>query len=159
MTDHRPLLKILGPKQGILTLAAARLQRWAIVLSAYDYDLEFTPGINNQEADMLSRLPLPVEAIDPNEITYHINYLDTLPVTADQVKQATAKDPILSRVLKYTLEGWPTNGSPELHGYAKRSTELSITEGCLIYGGRVVIPYSLQKQVLSELHTGHIGMV
>ena len=61
--------------------------------------------MNNQEADMLSRLPLPVEAIDPNKIMYHINYLDTLPVTADQVKQATAKDPILSRVLKYTLEG------------------------------------------------------
>ena len=108
---------------------------------------------------MLSRLPLPVEAIDSNEITYHINYLNTLPVTADRVKQATAKDPILSRVFKYTLEGWPTNGSPELHSYAKRSTELSITEGCLVYGGRVVIPYSLQKQVLSELHTGHIGMV
>ena len=127
-------------------MAAARLQRWTIVLSAYDYDLEFTPGINNQEADMLSRLPLLVEAIDPNEITYHINYLDTLPVTADQVKQATAKDPILSRVLKYTLEGWPTNGSPKLHSYAKRSTELSITEECLIHGGRVVISYSLQNK-------------
>ena len=33
VTDHRPLHKILGPKQGIPTLAAARLQRWAIVLS------------------------------------------------------------------------------------------------------------------------------
>ena len=52
VTDHRPLLKILGPEQGIPTLAAARLQRWAIVLSAYDYDLEFTPGVNNQEADV-----------------------------------------------------------------------------------------------------------
>ena len=128
VTDHRPLLKILGLKQGIPTLAAARLQRWAIVLSAYYYDLQFTPGINNQEADMLSRLPLPVEAIDPNEIAYHIDYLDTLPVTADQVTQATAKDPILSRVLKSTLDGWPTDGLPELHSYAKRSTELSITE-------------------------------
>ena len=74
VTDHRPSLKILGSKQGISTLAAARLQRWAIVLSAYDCDLEFTPGINNQEADMPSRLPLLVDAIDPNEITYHIDY-------------------------------------------------------------------------------------
>ena len=77
VTDHRPLLKVLGPKQGIPTLVAARLQRWAIVLRAYEYDLEFTPGINNQEADTVSRLPLPVEAIDPSEITFHINYLDT----------------------------------------------------------------------------------
>ena len=48
VTDHQPLVKILGPKQGIPTLAAARLQRWAIILSAYDYDLEFTSGTSNQ---------------------------------------------------------------------------------------------------------------
>ena len=33
-TDHKPLTAILGPKQGIPPLAAARLQRWAILLSA-----------------------------------------------------------------------------------------------------------------------------
>ena len=32
VTDHKP---IFGPKQGIPTLAAARLQRWALILSAY----------------------------------------------------------------------------------------------------------------------------
>jgi len=34
-TDHKPLTTILGPKKGIPTLAAARLQRWALILSAY----------------------------------------------------------------------------------------------------------------------------
>lgn len=33
-TDHKPLTTILGPKQGIPTLAAARLQRWALILAA-----------------------------------------------------------------------------------------------------------------------------
>jgi len=42
VTDHKPLTAILGPKKGLPTLAAARLQRWAIFLSAYQYDLEFT---------------------------------------------------------------------------------------------------------------------
>ena len=42
-TDHKPLTAILGPKQGIPPLAAARLQRWAILLSAYTYDIEFKP--------------------------------------------------------------------------------------------------------------------
>ena len=34
LTDHKPLVTILGPKAGIPTLAAARLQWWAIHLSA-----------------------------------------------------------------------------------------------------------------------------
>ena len=34
VTDHQPLLTILGPKAAIPPLAAARMQRWAIVLSA-----------------------------------------------------------------------------------------------------------------------------
>ena len=38
VTDHRPLLRILGPHVGVPTLAAARLQRWALILSAYDYE-------------------------------------------------------------------------------------------------------------------------
>ena len=33
VTDHKPLTAILGPKKGIPPLAAARLQRWAWILS------------------------------------------------------------------------------------------------------------------------------
>ena len=43
LTDHKPLMTILGPKTGVPPLAAARLQRWALLLSAYEYDLEFRP--------------------------------------------------------------------------------------------------------------------
>lgn len=38
ITDHKPLLSILGPKKGIPQLAAARLQRWTYLLS---YDIAF----------------------------------------------------------------------------------------------------------------------
>ena len=34
VTDHQPLLALLGPKAAIPTLAAGRMQRWALVLSA-----------------------------------------------------------------------------------------------------------------------------
>lgn len=40
LTDHRPLTLLLGPKRGIPVLAASRLQRWAIQLPAYQYDIE-----------------------------------------------------------------------------------------------------------------------
>lgn len=41
ITDHKPLVKILGPKTGVPALAAARLQRWALILGAYQYDIQY----------------------------------------------------------------------------------------------------------------------
>ena len=35
VTSHHPLCKIFGSKQGIPSMAAARMQRWALTLSAY----------------------------------------------------------------------------------------------------------------------------
>ena len=37
-TDHKPLLTILGPKSAVPALAAARLQRWALILASYHYE-------------------------------------------------------------------------------------------------------------------------
>ncbi len=59
VTDHKPLMAILGPKKGIPSLAAARLQRWAILLFAYNYHIEFRPTATHANADGLSQLPLP----------------------------------------------------------------------------------------------------
>ena len=58
-TDHKPLAAILGPKKGIPPLAAARLQRWALLLSAYNYDITYKSTKLHRNADGLSRLPLP----------------------------------------------------------------------------------------------------
>ena len=58
-TDHKPLVTIFGPKKGVPTLAAARLQRWALLLSAYDYQTEYKTTTAHANADGLSRLPLP----------------------------------------------------------------------------------------------------
>ena len=41
VTDHQLLLALLGPKAAIPTMAAAGMQRWAIVLSAYDCQIEY----------------------------------------------------------------------------------------------------------------------
>ena len=41
VTVHKPLTTLLGPKNGIPTLTAARMQRWALLLSAYQYDIVY----------------------------------------------------------------------------------------------------------------------
>ena len=55
VTDHKPL----KAKKGIPSLAAARLQHWAIILASYQYEIEFRPTQENSNADALSHLPLP----------------------------------------------------------------------------------------------------
>ena len=83
VTDHKLLTTILGPKKGIPPLAAARLHRWAILLSAYRYEIEFKPS-KHVNADGLSRLPLHVqreeEATDVE--VFNVAQVDALPVTA-----------------------------------------------------------------------------
>ena len=62
LTDHKPLERIFGPKTPIPSLAAMRLQRWAIMLAAFNYSIKFVPSKENAVADALSRLPLPSTA-------------------------------------------------------------------------------------------------
>ena len=52
------MLTIFHPSKGIPETAASRLQRWAIILSAYEYDVQYKPSGKHANADGLSRLPL-----------------------------------------------------------------------------------------------------
>ena len=58
VTDHKPLMTIFSPKASLPALAAARLPRWAITLSAYNYDIKFRPTAKHANTNSLSRLPL-----------------------------------------------------------------------------------------------------
>ena len=42
--------------------------------------------------------------------------------------------------------------------FSSARTKLSVKQGCLMWGLRTVIPPSLQKQILSELHKAHPGV-
>ena len=55
LTDHKPLERIFGPKTAIPSLAVMRLQRWAIILAAFNYSIKFVPSKQNAVADALSR--------------------------------------------------------------------------------------------------------
>ena len=58
LTDHKTLLDILSGDKGIPPMATARIQIWAILLSAYNYSLQYRPGNKNDNADFMSRFPL-----------------------------------------------------------------------------------------------------
>ena len=59
ITDHKPLQSLLDGKHPVSPQASGRIQRWALKLSMYEYDLECRSTHRHGNADALSRLPLP----------------------------------------------------------------------------------------------------
>ena len=158
VTDHKPLLSLLGPKKGIPTLAAARMQRWALILAAYSYTIEFKPTDEHANADGLSRLPLVVKHEETPD-SFIIGQLQALPVTTERLRVATRQDPVLSRVYDYVKEGWQgTETEAAVKPFADRKTELSTAGECLLWGNRVVIPQKIQARMIEELHRDHPGV-
>ena len=120
LSDHKPLQYLLGETKGIPTMASARLQRWALTLSAYDYTIGYKPGDQHANADALSRLPLPDHPKDvplPGEMVLLFETLNSSPLTAAEIRSLTDKVPLLSRVRNNVLRGWHDTDQPTMRPY------------------------------------------
>ena len=62
-TDHQALTTLLTTKG--IGRAGMRVARWSACLLYFDYDIVYRPGSQNDTADCLSRLPMPLPA-DPS---------------------------------------------------------------------------------------------
>jgi hypothetical protein len=164
-TDHRPLVSIFNNNSGISVTTALRLQRYAIILSAYRYTVQYTTGASNVVADYFSRAPLPetITTTDKEFDTFcSLNFLDSvLPaVTANDIRQATENDTVLKTVIKYINKGWPRKITCKLiRPYFQCKTDLQLENGTLLRGHRVVIPSTLREKMLRELHSSHLGII
>ena len=58
-TDHKPLLSLFNEMKAVPQMAFPRIQRWAVILTAYEYEIVYKQGKHHGNADALSRLPLP----------------------------------------------------------------------------------------------------
>ena len=138
------------------------MQRWALILSVYTYTIEYKSTQVHGNADALSRLPLEGEsAIDQDSVVsnlFNLAQIDQLPVDSVQIQSVTSKDIVLSKVLQYCREGWPSTISDSLKPYANRANELSIECGVFMWGVRVIVPSNLQRKVLDMLHESHPGI-
>lgn len=162
-TDHKPLLGILGKNKPLPDAAPPRMVRWKVTLDGYQYDLVYTPGKQQANSDALSRLPIPDKpGVTPPcaDVVKLLEVVDSSLVKVDAIQSWTRKDPTLSAVVHHTQQGWPssTNLDPELQTYRSKEAELSVHDGCLLWGCRVIIPPQGRQNVLQLLHDGHPGM-
>ena len=163
-SDHKPLLGLLGEQKPLSLMASPRMVRWALLLGAYDYRLEYRPGSKQGHCDALSRLPPAVSPVTsvpvPAETVHLLEFFDASPVNVSQLRMWTSRDPILSAVYKCVRDGgWESLGDlgPDIQPYKSRVGELSIQGGCVMWGSRVVIPPQGRPRLLKLLHEGHPG--
>ncbi|KAL5510827.1 hypothetical protein EMCRGX_G006433 [Ephydatia muelleri] len=116
-------------------------------------------------ADAFSRLPLSESTAVvpvPGDTIFMLETLRTgdSPVTAAEIKSWTDKDPILSRVRNMALTGWQAHASNDVtfRPYKQRECELSVQDGCVLWGHRVVIPPAGREAVMRTLHDAHPGI-
>ena len=95
----------------------------------------------------------------PPELVLFAEHMADSPVTSVQIRAWTRRDPQLAPVVQFLQQGWPRTSSEQgLEPFFSKKTELSLYEGCVLWGTRVVVPTPGRKAVLTELHEGHPGI-
>jgi hypothetical protein len=74
------------------------------------------------------------------------------------IKTESAKDEICRNLICYCGDGWPEKSKldEKLRPYF---TESTVHDNLLFKGTRIVIPHSLQNEILNRVHDGHQGIV
>ena len=85
-TDHKPLLWLESAKES--HARSQRLERWVLELRAYEFTVKHRPGIENVDADSLSRHPVSLMALQP-------------PISSTELTAAQQLDPVLSKVITH----------------------------------------------------------
>ena len=156
ITDHKPLVTIVDKP---LTAAPARLQRMLIRLQGYNFTITYRKGLDNQLADGLSRLPC--TNADPIDLDIRVDFVRFTDKKLQQLREQTARDATLTSLLTVITQGWPDtiqDLTPDLRPYWNVRDQLSVTDGIAVKGSQIVIPPSLQSDMLTTLHTAHLGI-
>ena len=102
-------------------------------------------------------MPLPItrnEPPKPADVVHLMEYLDSSSITSSQIRVLTDQDPTLSKVKVWILLGSPHDPpeAEEFRPYFNRKSELSVEDGCVLWGNRVVVPEKRRDTVMSMLH-------
>ncbi len=178
VTDHRPLVKLLG-NRALTDVTNPRLFRLKEKTLQFRFTIKYLPGKKNSAADFLSRYPALRAAPDSldieldEDLTASVATVTMAPIqdgcTMDEetVRRAAADDPVYQMlVAKVTSGDWRESRSlevPCLRPFYGIRERLAMNEGLLTYtydqgNVRLVVLESLRNQVASNLHASHQGL-
>ena len=156
-SDHKPL-EMIQLKN--LHAAPPRLQRMLLRLQNYDVTIKYQPGKTLLLADGLSRL-LGAKQSAKIKLDVAINLVHFSQERVQELRDKTARDPILAPLRDLIISGWPDTFkqvTKPLRPYWSFRDELSIEDGIILKGSeQVLIPAAMQEYILDALHAGHQG--
>ena len=167
-TDHKPLVPLLSTKH--LDTLPPRILRFRLQMARYDYAIHHSPGKSLLTADTLSRAPHNMDQpgedtpTTDSDVEAFVNALVSFtPITSPALNRyriEQRRDPVCTSLSTFCREGWPNKQMlPEsLKAYWFVRNELSIGDGLLLFGCRIIVPSSLQTMTLQKLHEGHLGI-
>ena len=151
VTDHQAFSYVFNPKTSTSKATAAMVQRWALYLSGYDYDIKYRLGSQIPQADFLSRFSKLGAAPKICLLS------EPLPMSREDLIRETKK--YYHKVCSTFYRGWDSATRKRFPVLFKRREELSMSpDGVLKMNDCVVIPPTLRQPVLNEMHKGHMGI-
>ena len=83
------------------------MQRWALRLSQFDYEVQYVRGVDMLNSDCMSRLPLSetVPINEPQEVIFTITMLNSMPISCHEIMTHTNSDPVLLKLKGYSQKG------------------------------------------------------
>lgn len=165
-TDHKPLVPLFSTKR--LEELPLRVQRFRLRMLRYHFTISHIPGKDLVIADMLSRAPTSTPSNSDHLFYQETNvFVDTviqsLPASdaqLERIKQEQEQDDVCKQIRVYCRDGWPAKH--ELTGairpYYPVLTEITVANGLLLRGSRLIIPASMRLEILDKIHTGHQGI-
>ena len=161
-SDHKPLQSIFKKP---LFKAPKRLQSMLMRTLGYDVEIIYRQGKQQAISYTLSRACLPLTSNEsPNSEFETVNMAQYLPDTEErleQIRKATEQDEVLSSLKSVILRGWPDDNTqiiPRVMPYTSYKDELTVQNGVIFRGERLVIPVSLRSEMKKSIHQSHLGI-
>ncbi|XP_035676225.1 uncharacterized protein K02A2.6-like [Branchiostoma floridae] len=112
-------------------------------------------------ADALSRLSQhDKQEMDGLKVQIH-HLVKVTSVKLEQIKEETSKDEELQLLAQTVTQGWPEKRKETqaiIHEYWTIRDDISVEDGVLLAGSRMIIPKSMRAEVLEMIHQGHLGI-
>ena len=166
-TDQKPLVLIY---QKHLLDVSPRIQRLIVRALPYNFHIvnvpsklipmadAFSRNLKNSEDKEEDQISLPILAV--NYVTRNYQQYPDKPII-DGIREETSKDATLQLLAKYIRNGWPMDRKKlpkELHPCWNYRDELSMEDGILWKSYRILIPYTMQMEMLDLTHEGYQGI-